>query len=99
MVWAVRCADAVLDKRQQFDIPVREELSQIAQAFMSPPDGGSLRQEIGTEGDGFFRHASGKQSTAKIKRWLTGGRRFHVPGDGGAGKEQVPRRSVSQFIG
>ena len=99
MVGIVRFADAVMDKRQQFEIPVREELGEIAQALMSPPDGGSLGQEVGTERDGFFRHAPGKQGPAKIKRRLAGGQRFHVPGDGGTSKKQIPCRSVSEFIG
>ncbi|GLQ77541.1 hypothetical protein GCM10007881_10570 [Mesorhizobium huakuii] len=60
MVGIIRFADAVVDKRQQFEIAVREKLGKIAQAFMSPPDGGSLGQEVGTERDCFFRHAPGK---------------------------------------
>ena len=99
MVGIVRFADAVMDKRQQFEIPVREELGEIAQALMSPPDGGSLGQKVGTERDCFFRHAPGKQGSAKIKRRLARGQRFHVPGDGGTSKKQIPCRSVSEFIG
>lgn len=99
MAGTVRFTNPVANKREQFVIALIEQVGQVAQAFMGPPDRGSLGKQVGTECNRFLGDASGEEAAAKLDRVLFGWRGSHVPGNSGTSNEKIPCRFESEPIG
>ena len=99
MTRIVRLTNPVANTRKQFLIGSIEQLGQMAQAFMRPPDRGALGKQVGTEGNRFFGNALGQELAAKRDRALVGWKGFHVPGNSGASREKISCRLESEPIG
>ncbi len=99
MAGIVRFTYPVANMRKQFLIGPIEQLGQMAQAFMRPPDRGPLGEQVGTEGYRFFGNAPGEQVAAERDRVLVGWKGSHVPGNGGTSREKISCRLESEPIG
>ena len=99
MAGTVRFTDPVANKREQLVIGLIEQIGQVAQAFMGPPDRGPLGKQIGTECNRLLGNAPGEEVAAKLDRALVGWKCSHVPGNSGASHEKIPCRFESEPIG
>lgn len=99
MVGAVRFTNPVANIGEQIVISPIEQLAQMAQAFMRPPDRSPIGKQVGTERDRLFGNAPGEQVAAKLDRLLFGWKGSHVPGNSGTSHEEILCRFESELIG
>ncbi|PWJ92308.1 hypothetical protein C8D77_10280 [Mesorhizobium loti] len=99
MAGAVRFTDSVANIGEQLVIGPIEQLAQMAQAFMRPPDRGPIGKQVGTERDRLLGNAPGEEAATKLDRRLFGWKGSHVPGNSGTSHEEIPCRFESKPVG